>query len=142
MQTSHHKSKQRHILTRDEERRLLEACSHHLRPVVIAAIDTGMRRGELVALRWSDVDLERRVITLQDTKSTQERRISISDRLSEVLTTHYLATGPLRRHRVFGADNVRIAFSQARAKAQLLDVRFYDLRLTHATRLAHSDVVN
>jgi integrase len=48
------------ILTREEEARLLAACAGpraHIRPLLICALDTGLRKGEMFKLRWSDVDL-------------------------------------------------------------------------------------
>lgn len=75
--------KRERILTREEERRLLNACSGpraHLRPIVIAAIDTGMRRGELLTLRWRDVDFEHDLISIQafNTKTMRERQVSLT----------------------------------------------------------------
>ena len=54
------------ILTSAEEQRLLGACSidsrRHLKALVVAALDTGARQGELFRLRWSDVDFEESLI--------------------------------------------------------------------------------
>ena len=61
--------KRERILTRDEERRLLGACDDirraHLRPIIVCALDTGMRRGEILSLRWRDVDFDDNSITIQ-----------------------------------------------------------------------------
>jgi integrase len=61
--------KRERILTRDEELRLLSACDNryrsHLRPILICALDTGMRRGEILSLKWSDVDFDERVLTIR-----------------------------------------------------------------------------
>ncbi|MGI8731842.1 MAG: tyrosine-type recombinase/integrase [Pyrinomonadaceae bacterium] len=134
--------KRERILTRDEERRLLEACADtrrlHLRPIIVAAIDTGMRRGEILSLRWRDVDFEAGVITVRafNTKTMRERQLAMTIRLTQELTGIY-EQGPKDSTRlVFGiVDNVKRSFTAARAAAGLTDVRFHDLRHTHATRL-------
>jgi len=139
-------SKRERILTREEERRLLNACSGpraHLRPIVIAAIDTGMRRGELLSLRWRDVDFEHDLISIQafNTKTMRERQVSLTARLSQELTALYEQSPKDPARRVFGIlDNVKRSFTAARAAAGLSDVRFHDLRHTHATRLVGAHI--
>src|SRR5262249_5968696 len=67
------------ILTREEEMCLLSACDDplrkHLRPILICALDTGMRQGEIFKLRWSDICFETRTVTIQafNTKTMRER---------------------------------------------------------------------
>jgi integrase len=56
------------VMSQDEEKKLLEACADdrpraHLRPLIIAALDTGARKGELLSLTWKDVDLASGIIT-------------------------------------------------------------------------------
>lgn len=72
----------------DEEQRLLSASPPHLQSMIIAALDTGMRRGEMLALRFADIDLARGLITLrgETTKSKRTRLVPIStQRLRAVL---------------------------------------------------------
>ncbi len=134
--------KRERILTREEERRLLDACSvthrAHLRPIVIAAIDTGMRRGELLSLRWQDLNLEHGLIRIQafNTKTMKPREVSMTVRLSQELNALHEQSPKDPVRRVFGIlDNVKRSFSAARKAAGLLDVRFHDLRHTAATRM-------
>lgn len=66
------------IITKEEEERLLAACVDHrahLRLIVIMALDTGMRRGEMMKLKWKDIDLEGRAFNIQalNTKTIRER---------------------------------------------------------------------
>lgn len=80
--------KRERIITRDEELRLLNACDdrwrRHLRPILICALDTGMRRGGILSLQWSDVDFEDRVLTIRafNTKTMKERQVSMTTRLA------------------------------------------------------------
>lgn len=74
------------ILAPEEESRLLAACTgrrKHLREIIIAALDTGCRRGELLKLRWNDVEFESRTITIQafNTKTMRERKLTMTTRL-------------------------------------------------------------
>ena len=70
-----------------EERRLLAVAGPHLQRLIIAALDTGMRRGELLALQWHDVDLKRRELTVraETSKTRKTRHLPISARLAGVL---------------------------------------------------------
>jgi integrase len=75
------------VTTPGEERRLLAAAGPWLKNLIIAAPDTGCRRGELLSLQWKDVDLTRRTITIrgEKAKTRQARFLPISDRLAGVL---------------------------------------------------------
>jgi integrase len=84
-----HEQQRVRVLSRDEEHRILKACGDdtprpHLRPLVVAGIDTGCRAGELLNLKWSDVELPARVIRLRSitTKTLKSREVPISNRLA------------------------------------------------------------
>lgn len=134
--------KRERIITRDEELRLLSACDdrwrRHLRPIVICALDTGMRRGEILSLKWGDVDFEERVLTIRafNTKTMKERQVSLTTRLALELEQLWDASPKIRDGLVFGfTNNVKRSFTSARTAAGLPDIRFHDLRHTAATRL-------
>ncbi|CAN5889986.1 hypothetical protein BH18ACI4_BH18ACI4_16460 [soil metagenome] len=139
--------KRERILTREEERRLLEACSdtrrRHLRPILICALDTGMRQGEILTLRWRDVDLDHGTITVAafNTKTMRSRTISVTVRLARELEA-IAAQSPKRPDDlVFGiSDNVKRSFDVVRRAAGIADVRFHDLRHTAATRLVSAHI--
>lgn len=138
--------KRERILTRDEERRLLDACTahrEHLRPILICAIDSGMRRGEILSLKWRDVDFEHGLISIQafNTKTMKERQVSMTARLARELEMLWEQSPKDERQRVFGiVNNVKRSFTTARNAAGLSDVRFHDLRHTHATRLVGAHI--
>jgi integrase len=135
--------KRERILTRDEESKLLIACDAHprgryLRPLVIAALDTGMRQGELFKLCWRDVDFGERLITVRafNTKTMRERHVSITARLTLELEKLFAQSPKDPDASVFGiADNIHKSFTAVRRAAGLEDLRFHDLRHTAATRL-------
>ncbi len=73
------------ILTLDEEDRLLNESPKYLKPILIAALNTGMRYGELLNLTWNDVDLSTGYIHIRKSKSGKERKIPINETLRETL---------------------------------------------------------
>jgi len=81
-------NKRERILTREEELKLLAACDTpqraHLKAIFICALDTGMRQGEILSLRWRDVDLENGLLNIQafHTKTMKERQVAITTRLA------------------------------------------------------------
>jgi integrase len=126
------------IISREEEARLLAFCTDeraHLRAIIICALDTGMRRGEMFSLKWSDVDFESGLITIRafNTKTMRQRQVALTDRLKSELLQ--LSQGP-NDELVFGIKtSAKSAFNNAKKKAGLSDLRFHDLRHSHATRL-------
>jgi integrase len=78
--------KRERILTSDESQRLINACFGrrlHLKPIIIAALDTGCRLGEILKLQWKDVNFNSGIITIQafNTKTMNERKVAITQRL-------------------------------------------------------------
>ena len=118
-------------LEKDEIPRLLEACEPRIRPVVLTAIHTGMRRGEILGLAWENLDLQRGIIYVLQSKSGKPREIPITPVLREAL----LALGPKQSGSVFNVPEITLARAYARAmrKAGLVHARFHDLRHTFAS---------
>jgi len=132
--------KRERVITQEEEINLLNQCvgfRAHLRPIIIAALDTGCRLGELLKLRWKDINFDAGVITIQafNTKTMRERQISITMRLEHELKRLW-ALSHEHENLVFGiSNNIRQGFRNACKEAKLFGLRFHDLRHTHATRL-------
>ena len=132
-------------VTRDEAERLLAACSRHLRDVVIAALETGCRKQELLTLQWQQVHWTRNELYLPGakTKTKRPRRIPISAALYEML---------VRRQRhpagqtygpddyVWGTDagtrirDIKTAWTNTCRRAGIRGLRFHDLRHEAASR--------
>lgn len=129
------------ILSTEEEDQLLAACvgpRAHLRPIIIAALDTGMRRGELFKMCWRDVNLAARRIFIPslNTKTLRERAVPITDRLAQELEALQSKAPSNPETLVFGIlNNIAKAWGTVRRETGLLDVRLHDLRHTSATRL-------
>jgi integrase len=122
-----------------EEQRLLDACDRGrtplLRPLVILAIETAMRRGELLDLRWAHVDVRLCVAHLPLTKNGDSRDIPLSRRA--VQTLERLRADGINHERVFAVtgNSVRLAFEHLRVRAGMPDFRFHDLRHEAISRL-------
>lgn len=133
--------KRERILTREEESLLLAACHGpraHIRPIIIAALDTGCRLGELLKLCWRDVDLSTGIITIQafNTKTMRERQVAVTSRLTNELESLWDNSSHELGSLVFGIKNqIRKSFRSACKEAGLEGLRIHDLRHTHATRL-------
>ena len=128
------------VLTDEEQAALLEA----LRPigrrspwttlVVEMALATAMRRGELFALTWEQIDIQRRIARLAMTKNGTARTVPLSSGALAVLERIPRTPG----NRVFPmvACTFDMSFKRAVARAGLRDLRFHDLRHTAITRMA------
>ena len=129
------------IITKDEEEKLLATCTGpraHLKPILVCAIDTGMRKGEIITLRWSDIDFENRRIVIQafNTKTIRERHLSMTSRLTEMLRQMWENSNHDPDELVFGiTSSPKKGFAKSRIEAGIPDVTIHDLRHTNATRL-------
>jgi integrase len=115
----------------DEEQRLLAACrnarNRWLVHFVALAIETGMRRGELLGLLWDNVDLERRTAFLPVTKNGESRGVPLSGRAVAVLR----ALPPSTSGCVFGEltrEALKQSFNRALRRAGITGLRVHDLR--------------
>ncbi len=127
-------------LSLDEERKLLSyASTEWLRQVILFALNTGMRRGEILALKWNSVDTKRQFITVEKSKNGGKRSIPMSKILADMLIKPkiVLITNKVFPHSIAA---VRDGFQRARDKAGIMDFKFHDLRHTFATRLVQNGV--
>jgi len=133
------------FLSDDERKRLLDACgasrSPYLYPVVVIALSTGMRKNEVLGLRWKDVDLERRVAVLEDTKNDERRAVPLAG-LALQEARRLAAERALGCPLVFPGKrgttpvDIRTPWETALRHAQIDDFRFHDLRHSAASYLA------
>ncbi|WP_343806036.1 site-specific integrase [Paenochrobactrum glaciei] len=120
-------------LTPPEEQRLLAACDDGrvvcFRALIIVAIETGMRRGELLGLKWSDISHNRRVISLALTKNGTSREVPLSTRAYEALMSlHH--TDSMDQSMPFGMTISAFEQSWRRIlkRSGIVDLKFHDLR--------------
>jgi integrase len=126
-----------------EEARLLAACDSGrtplMKPLIILAIETAMRRGEMLDLQWQHVDLVRCVAHLPLTKNGDSRDIPLSRRAVAILQALKAEKADNSRdaERVFPAtgNSIRLAFEHLRVRAEMDDFHFHDLRHEAVSRL-------
>ena len=140
------KEKER-ILTEEEEARLLETVraspkEKHLEPIIIAALNTGIRKGEILNLKWSNVDFKTGHILVEETKNGEIRRVPMNKKLTETLE----GAKKLSKSEYVFSDNgkpyrdVKTGWWSALKKAKIEGFRFHDLRHTFGSRLGMAGV--
>lgn len=97
----------------------------YLRPIIDFALQTGMRRGEIVSLLWIDVSFNKRTAHLRDTKNGHPRTIPLTPKAIEILMTLPRTDG-----RVFpvSGNAIRLSWERLRIRAKLPKLRFHQLR--------------
>lgn len=148
------------VMTRDEEKRILAACDElevltyerngktvttanhrtnrgHLAAIIIIAVDTAMRKGEIFSLEWGDVDLSAGVITLRPevTKTGKGRKIGMTPRVKAAFEGLPRSGG-----KVFSIQSASKAFRTACERAEIADLHFHDLRHTGTTRMIRAGI--
>lgn len=129
----------------NELRALVLACPVWLRPIVALAAMTGMRRGELLGLRWLDVDMTQGCILLPQTKNGEGRIVYLNEGAQAVLTSISRTSEAKITERIFGdfmPDQVSVNFRRACLRLKIADFRFHDLRHTAASwlRMSGADI--
>jgi len=131
------------FLETEEIATLLSNCTAHLRPIVVLALFTGMRRGEILGLKWRDFDFKRRIITLLDTKNGQKREVPMSETVNNAILqirehpdSPYVFCNGQGKPRA----DIRTSFSTALNKSGITNFHFHDLRHTFASQLVMSGV--
>jgi integrase len=127
--------------TRDEP--LLPPLTHfgdHLTPAVLLSMNTGLRRGEALKLRWGSVDFDRRLLTVEgrDAKNRQTRHVPLNDEAVLVLRNWREQAGTGAR--VFHVVGFQTAWESLLKRARISNFRWHDLRHHFASRLVQNGV--
>lgn len=131
------------FLEKEEIPIFIENCSENLRPIVILALNTGMRKSEILNLKWRDVDYRRELIYLYQTKNGEKREVPVNEVVKTMLIkilkhpdSPYVFPNEVGKP----FTNIRKSFFTALKKSGIVDFRFHDLRHTFASHLAMSGV--
>ena len=135
--------KPRTILGCAEEELLLAAAAPHLRRMIVASIDTGMRRGELLHERWEHIDLTRNLLFVTQSKTAggEGREIPLTERVSSLLLADRQASGLVFTFHDNPIQQIKTAWKTAIRRAGIRYYRFHDLRHTFNTRLMEAGVM-
>lgn len=132
------------VLSKTEEIALFKILPLWLKYIVICALKTGMRKSEILTLKWLNIDFKTNCIELLNTKSGKKRKIPLSNKLREVFleikktnTSEYVFINPQTGDRYI---DIKKSFNTAVKKADIKNFRFHDLRHTFATRLIEMGV--
>lgn len=98
----------------------------HIWPIIVFAIETGMRRSEILGLTWDNIDLEKRTAFLPITKNGSSREVPLTARAFEVLRQQQ--SKKIVRPFPVKANAFRLAWDRLRARAGLVDFKFHDFR--------------
>jgi len=133
-------------LSNEEEARILSNSPEWLSDLIIVSVDTGMRCGELLSLRWSEVNLFRKVLFVLMSKNKKSRTIPLSQRVLDIfvkmsklrsLENDFVFITSNNRKRL--PRNVTTAFERVLKKSNVNGFRWHDLRHTFASRLAQKN---
>lgn len=118
-----------------EEEKLLKAAHDDLKPAILFALETAMRREEIASLAWREIDLKKRTAHLPKTKNGDARTVPLSRRAVAILRLQRRKLGS--KGIVFGLtkDQITDRMRVTVARAGLSDLRFHDLRHEATTRL-------
>ncbi|MGB7207371.1 MAG: tyrosine-type recombinase/integrase [Pyrinomonadaceae bacterium] len=128
------------VLSSEEEIELMSALGNNelVKQIVIFALNTGFRRGEIFDLKWFDVDFSRGLIQIRESKANRKRVVPMNETIRTLLnglvrSSEYVFPSPKTGVRL---NQIKRSFRRAIEKAGLEDFRFHDLRHTAATRMA------
>lgn len=112
--------------------------SRNIKPIAIVALNTGMRKSEILNLKWNDIDFKRGIIYLLRTKNNEKREIPMNDAVITVLIK--VKKNPESQYIFCGKNgkplqNIRKSFFTALKNAGIINFRFHDLRHTFASQL-------
>jgi integrase len=127
------RARDRRLHPGEEEKLLISTDSRELKNIIRIALQTAMRRGEILGMRWKHIDFEKRILFIPETKTDAPRFIPLSTDAMAVLRSL-----PRRIDgRVFGVrpQSVTQAFERACNRAEILDLTFHDLRHEATSRL-------
>ena len=131
------------VLAVEEAQCLVTCCGESVRPVIVLALHTGMRRGELLELKWEDVSFTHRFIRITRSKNNRSRKVPMNSVVYAELKRLRKVRGEYVFTKLRSPERlrcVRSAFLRACKKAGIEALRFHDLRHTFATNLVMSGV--
>lgn len=132
-------------LKKDEEERMFKVCPDYFKPILILALQTGLRKTNIRLLKWSNIDMNFRMIEITENKGNKHIKIYMNDLLYKTfkelprLDEEYVFINPVT-NKFYGDTSFSQEWNKIRKNAGIEDFRFHDLRHTVGTRLAEKNV--
>jgi len=133
----------RPVMSLREERALMAAAPEHLRRIILCALHTGMRRGEILQQRWEDIDFDNRMLAVSHSKTPEgeAREIPLTTTLYDLLAANRKKAGTVFTYEGNPIKIVKTAWASSLRRAGLRHFRFHDLRHTANTRMMLAGVL-
>ena len=133
----------RQILSIAEESALLETAKGHLHTMIVMALDTGMRRGEIANQKWQDIDFAQKILSVSVSKTPggESREIPLTERLYALLAECRKNSGYVIQFEHQPVHIVKTSWKTALKRANVRHLRFHDLRHTFNTRMMEAGVL-
>ena len=130
------------FLSIEEEKKLLESANPNLRLIILVALYTGMRQGEILNLKWKDLNLKEKYIKVLKTKNNKVRKIPLAQTLEEEFLklpklSEYVICNPLTRTKY---NNIHKVFDATVKRAKIEHITFHQLRHSAATRMVEKGI--
>jgi len=136
-------NKRLRYLEKEEIAKLLASCNGRVKPIVVVALNTGMRRGEILGLKWKDLDFRRNLIYLYNTKNGEKREVPMNEQVKTALIRvgkHPESPYVFCKANAEPCKDIRKSFFTALKKAGIIGFRFHDMRHTFASHLVMSGI--
>jgi len=129
-----------YVLSRDEEDRLISEASPHMKKIILFALNTGMRLGEILSLKWEDVDLEHGYATVRKevAKGKRSRSVPLNSQAERSMGRPQMGNVFTYENKPIGT--IKTSFRATCRRAKIDNLRFHDLRHTFGTRAVLSGV--
>ncbi len=133
----------RPVLSLREEKLLLAAAPEHLVRIILCALLTGMRRGEILGQQWQDVDFDNRLLYVSHSKTPEGemREIPLATPLYELLKVIRKESGPVFTFNGDAIGIIKTTWSTTLRRSKIRHFRFHDLRHTANTRMMLAGVM-
>ena len=125
----------RPVMSLREEQLLLAAAPPHLQRIILCALHTGMRRGEILQQRWEDIDFDNRILHVSHSKTPEgeAREIPLTNRLYKMLQAQRAHRGPVFTYEGDAIKIIKTTWASSLRRAGIRHFRFHDLRHTANT---------
>ena len=137
------RKKPRFVLSVAEEELLLHSAAPHLHAIIVAALDTGMRRGEILTQRWEHIDFNRQLLSVTHSKTPEgeAREVPLTGRLMEFLHAQRKPEGLVFTFKGQPIHKIKTAWMAAIRRAGIRYYRFHDLRHAFNCRMMEAGVL-